>query len=106
MIIAGWQSLWLQQIRSPNAAATDAEIKEKSCLPLEGIRQARISNKRYPHLHCQPFNEVWKGVDPGSTPSNHSSTLLALELPWVGPAFPPGAQSLFEEMAFPLPLGK
>ena len=34
MIIAGRQSLWLQQMRiSPNAAATGAEMKEKSYLP-------------------------------------------------------------------------
>jgi len=38
-IIVGWQSLQLQQMRtSPNAAAMDAEMKEKSCLPLEGLR--------------------------------------------------------------------
>jgi len=68
-IIAGWQSLWLQQTRtSPNAAATDREMKEKSCLPLEGLRKAGISSKRCPHLLCQPLNEVWEGVDPGSTP--------------------------------------
>jgi len=34
-------------------------------------------------LHCQPLNEVWEGVDSGSTPSG-------------GPAFPPGAQSLVQ----------
>jgi len=56
----------------------------------------RISSKRYSHLHCQPLNEVGERVDPGSTPSNQSSALLAPELPWVGPAFPPGAQSLFQ----------
>jgi len=39
---------------------------------------------RYPHLHCQPLNEVWEGVDPGSTPSEHSGTLRAPELPYVG----------------------
>ena len=55
------------------------------------------------HLHCQPLNEVWEGQDPGSTPPGHSGTLHAPELPWVGPAFPPGAQSLFQAMtAFPL----
>ena len=70
MIITGWQSLWLQQMRmSPNAAATDTKMKEKSCLPLEGLTQAGISSKRCPHLHCQPLNEGWEGVDPGSIPS-------------------------------------
>jgi len=35
-------------------------------------------------------------VDPGSSPSGHSGTLHAAELPWAGPAFPPGAQSLLQ----------
>jgi len=35
-------------------------------------------------------------VDPGSNPSSHSGTLHGPELPWVGPAFPPGAQSLVQ----------
>ena len=41
----------------------------------------------YACLHCQPLNEVWEEVDPGSTHYSHSGTLLAPELPWVG--FPP-----------------
>jgi len=56
----------------------------------------RISSKRDPHFHHQPLNEVWEGVDPGSNPSSHSGALHAPELPWVGPAFPPGAQSLVQ----------
>ena len=48
---------------------------------------------RFPYLHCQPLNEVWEGRDPGSTPSSPSGTLHAVELHWVGPAFPPGAQT-------------
>ena len=35
-------------------------------------------------------------MDPGSTPSGHSGTLHAAELPAAGPAFPPGAQSLLQ----------
>jgi len=54
---------------------------------------------RNPCLHCQPLNEVWEGVDPGYTPSAHSSTLHAPELPWVGPAVPPGAQSLLQAVS-------
>ena len=42
--------------------------------------------------------EVWEGVDPGSSPSDHSSALHAPELPWIIPAFPPGVQSLFQAM--------
>jgi len=55
---------------------------------------------RYPHLHCQPLNEVWEGVYPHSTPSSHSDALHAPELSWVGPAFPPGAQSLVQVMTW------
>ena len=44
----------------------------------------------------QPLNEGWEGVDPGSTPSDHSGSLHAPEHPWVGPAFPPGAPSLLQ----------
>jgi len=54
---------------------------------------------RYPHLHCQPLNEVWEGVDSGSTPSGHSAALLAPELTWAGPAFSPGAQSLLQAVS-------
>ena len=36
--------------------------------------------------------------DPGFTPSGHSGALHAAELPWVGPAFLPGAQSLVQAM--------
>jgi len=53
---------------------------------------------RCPHLYCQPLTEVWEGGDPGSTPSSHSQAMQAPELPWFGPAFPPGAQSLVQGM--------
>jgi len=66
---------------SPDAAATDAETKEKSCLPLEGLRYAGISNKRCPHFLCQPFKEFWEEMDPGSTPSGHSMHCMHLSSP-------------------------
>ena len=56
------------------------------------------SPARCPHLYCLPLNEVWKGADPDSTPSGHSAALHTPELPWVGPAFSPGAQSLVQAM--------
>ena len=59
-------------------------------------KQGSLEN--YPHLHCQPLNEVWEGVNPGPTPSHHSAALHAPELPWVGLAFPPGVQSLVQAM--------
>jgi len=49
-----------------------------------------------PTSPSQPLNEVREGVDPGSTPSGYSGRLHAPELSWVGPAFPPGAQSLLQ----------
>ena len=58
------------------------------------------SPSRHLCLHCQPLNEVWEGVDPGSTPSSHSGAWLTPELPWVGPAFPPGVQSLFQAVTW------
>ena len=70
----------------------DAKMKEKHCLPSEGLRYAEISRAKYPCTHCQPLNVVWEGVEPGSTPSDYSGTLHAPELPWVGP----GAQSLLQ----------
>jgi len=44
-------------------------------------------------------------MDPGSTPSSHSGVYSAPELPWVGPAFPPGAWSLFQAVTYPLCCG-
>lgn len=42
VIIAGWQSLWIQLIRmSPNST----EMKETSCLPSEGLKCRGISSK-------------------------------------------------------------
>jgi len=49
------------------------------------------------HLHCQPLNEGWEGVDPAA-PLHHSAALHAPELLWAGLAFPPGAQSLLWAM--------
>jgi len=62
---------------------------KKIYLPLEGLRYAEISTKVL--FYCQPLNEVWEGVDPGSTSSIHSGILHAPELPCISPAFPPGA---------------
>lgn len=74
-----------------------AEITERSCLPLECLWYTKISSKRLlPPL--QPRYEVWERVDPASTHCIHSGTLHAAELPWVGPAFTPGAQSLGQAM--------
>jgi len=79
---------------SPSTAA--AEMKEMSCLPSESLRSVESSGTRYPHLYCLPLNEGWEGGDPGSTPFGHSAALHTPELSWVSPAFPPGAQSLFQ----------
>ena len=49
-------------------------------------------------LHFQPLNEIWEGVYPGSTPSGNSGALHAPELSCVGPVFPSGPQSLFQEV--------
>jgi len=63
---------------------------------LQKASDTQGSPARHPYLHCQPLNEVWEGIDPGSTPSGHSGALHTVELPQVDRAFPPGAQSLFK----------
>jgi len=94
------QNSILQQVRiHSDATAAGTEIRERSCLPSEGLQSPQVCRglqMRRSHLHCQPLNEVWEGADPGSSLSSHSGTLHAPELPWVGPAFPPGAQSLLQ----------
>jgi len=63
------QSLRLQQVRiCSNATTTGTEIKERSCLPSEGLRYARMTSK-IPLTPLQPLNEGWEGVDPGCSPS-------------------------------------
>jgi len=69
---------------------------EKKLLTFSRPPAGRDLQMNHPHLHHQPSNEVWEGVDPGSFPSGHSEGLHAPELPWVGPAFPPGAQSVIQ----------
>jgi len=87
-IIVRWQSLWLQQRRtSPDIAARDVETKEKNLLTFRRLQAGRDLQMRYPYLHCQHLNKVWEGMDPDFTPSGHSGTLDAPELPQVGPAY-------------------
>jgi len=76
------------QIQKPHA-----QKQRKEAAYLQKASRTQGSPARYPHLHYQLLNEVWKEVDPGFIPSTHSATSHAPELPWVGPAFPPGAQS-------------
>jgi len=104
-ITAEQQGTRLQQVRiSSNATAIGTEIKERICLPLPSSMQGppakKPNNNKKLCFHCQPLNEVCKGLDPGSTPSIHSGALQAPELPWIGPAFPPGAQSLFQAVSY------
>jgi len=73
------------------------ETKERICLPSRASDTQKTA-ARPPHLHRLPLNEIWERVDPGSTPSGHSAALHTPGLPWVGPAFPPGAQSLLQAM--------
>jgi len=81
-ITAEQQSLQPQQVRTySNATAVGTKIKEKKILTFERPETCKDFQMRYPHLHRQPLNAVWEGVHPGSTPSNHSGTLHAAELP-------------------------
>ena len=78
------QSTRLQQVRTCNSPR---HRNRKTAAYLQKASGRQGSPVKYPYPHCQPLNEVWEGMDPGSTPSIHSGTLLASELPWVGPAF-------------------
>jgi len=90
----------LQSVRvCSNTRAVGTEIKgRKKVAYLQKTSGMQGFLARYPCLPCQPLHEVWEGVDPGSTPSGHSGTLHTPELPWVGPAFPPGVQPLLQAM--------
>ena len=84
---------------SPNAAAADTEIKgKKSLLTLGKFLVDRDLQQDPLASTSNPYRRSREGVNPGLTPSSHSSALLAPELPRVSPAFPPGAQSLFQAM--------
>ena len=72
--------------------------EEKEQLTFRKPQIGTAFQMRYPYFHCKHLNEVWEGVDPGFIPSSHSGALLAPELLWVGPAFPPGAQPLVQAM--------
>ena len=46
-----------------------AQKQRKEAAYLQKASGRQGSPVRYPHLHCQPLNEGWEGVDPGSSPS-------------------------------------
>ena len=46
-----------------------AQEQRKEASYLQKASDKRGSSERSLHLHCQPLNEVWEGVDPGSSPS-------------------------------------
>ena len=93
-VTAEQQGPKLRQVRTcPNATTQEPRNKGRKLLTFRKVTYTQESPAKCTCLPCQPLNEVWEGVDPGSTPSSHSGTLHAAELPWVGPAFSPGAQS-------------
>ena len=73
-----------------------ADKQRKEAAYLQRATGRKGSPVRYSCLHCQPFSEVWEEVDPGSTTSSRSGALH--ELPWVGPAFVVGAQTLLQDV--------
>jgi len=91
----GWHNPRLQQIRtSPNAGARDTEKKEEKLLTFGSPPVGRNLQWYTPASTANPLNEVLEGMDPGSTPSNHSGELHAPELPWAGPTLPPSGSSI------------
>jgi len=99
-ITAEQQSPRLQQVANMQQPHTNTQKQRKEIAYLQKTSGRQGSPAKNPYLHCQPLNEVWEGVDPGSTPSAHSGTLHAPELPCVGPAFPLGAQSLVQTVTY------
>jgi len=77
-------------------------LQEVSLLKCNSCRHKTKGKKlltfRRLQVHKNSLNEVWEGVDPGSPPSSHSGALHTPEFPWVGPAFPSGAQSLLQAL--------
>ena len=97
VIIEEWQKpLAAAKEDRPKCSSHRHRNKGRKCAYLWKASSIQGSAERYPHLHYQPLNEVWEGVGPGSSPSGHSHTLHAPVLPWAGPTFPPGAQSLLQ----------
>ena len=93
------------QKKNKNKQANKTQLKcisrrhgNKQATYLQNTSAMQESPEKSPCLHCQPLNEVWEGVDPGSTPSGHSAALHTPELPWVGPAFSTGVPSLLQAM--------
>jgi len=80
-----------------NTTVVDTEIKKSSCLPLEDLRRTGISTK----IVLSPLPTLKWGLGRAGSwlhPFGQSGTLPAPELPYVGPAFPPGVLSLFQSM--------
>ena len=64
-----------------------AQKQRKEAAYLQKASSTQGSPAKHSCFHCQPLNEGWEGVDPGSSPSGHSAALHAPVLPWLGPAF-------------------
>jgi len=77
---------------SSNATIVGIAKKRKETTYLQETSGTHRFPGKYPHLRCQLLNEVWEGVDPGSTPSCPSRALHTPEFPWVGPVFLPGGR--------------
>jgi len=92
VIIAGWQSLWLQLIRmSPNST----EMKETSCLPSEGLKCRGISIKM--PLHLLPTLKYCLGKDGSCLHSFQPLRGIACSRAPLGwPCLPPGSQTLLQ----------
>jgi len=67
--------------------------KNPTCCPLEGLQKAGISSK----IPLPPLPTPKCGLGRGGFWLHPLQSLCnAPEIPWVGPAFPPGAQSLVQ----------
>jgi len=71
----------LQQMKTCSSATAVGIKLKKEPTYLQKVSGTQRSPARYLYLPCQPLNEIWEEVDPGSSPSGHSGALHAPGLP-------------------------
>jgi len=74
-IVVQRQSLWLQQWKQAHVQQPWTQKQTKKAAYLSKASGRQGSPTRYFCLCCQPLNEDWEKVDPGSAPSGHSGAL-------------------------------
>ena len=79
-ITAEQQSPRLQQVANMQQPHTNTQKQRKEIAYLQKTSGRQGSPEICPHLYCQPLNEVWEGVDSGSSPSGQSGAMHCMQL--------------------------